>query len=121
MIDHMLAYPPWLQAWIAWLGLVNGASVLFLRHVQARWVLAAFAAAVILMATLYELNGFNRLVGLGHVVFWTPLVVYLALQRPKLEARSAFGAWVAIVIATNSGSLVIDYLDVVRYVLGDRG
>ncbi len=120
MLEHILAYPLWLQAWLAWMSLVNGASILFLRHVEARWTLAAILAAAMLMQLLYAINGFNRLLGLAHVVFWTPLVVYLVRQWPRLKPSPALRAWVAAVIATNSLSLVIDYLDVIRYLLGDR-
>lgn len=37
MMEHILRSPLWLQAWVAWMGLVNSAAVVFLRHVQARW------------------------------------------------------------------------------------
>ncbi|MFN8544495.1 MAG: hypothetical protein U0807_09830 [Candidatus Binatia bacterium] len=120
MLEHILRYPLWLQAWIAWLGLVNLAAILFLRQVQARWALAAFGGAAIFMSVLLTLNGFNRLLGLAHVVFWTPLVIYLVRQRPRLEPGSAFSTWVTVLLATNSLSLVIDYVDVIRYVLGGR-
>jgi len=121
MMEHILHYPLWLQAWIAWMGLVNSAAVIFFRHVQARWALAAFVGAALLMHALYVLNGFNRLLGLGHVVFWTPLVAYLVRQRPRLEVGSPVRAWVTILLVTNLTSLVVDYTDVVRYLLGDRG
>jgi hypothetical protein len=103
------------------MGLVNSAAVIFLRHVPARWALAAFVGAALFMQTLYALNGFNRLLGLAHVVFWTPLVVYLARQRPRLEAGSSVSSWVTILLVTNVVSLVVDYIDVVRHLLGDRG
>lgn len=121
MLEHILRYPAWLQAWIVWLGLVNTAAVFFLRHVQARWALAAFGGAAMMMSTLLELNGFNRLLGLAHVVFWTPLVVYLVRQRPHLGPDARFRAWVTTLLATNITSLAVDYCDVARYLLGDRG
>ncbi len=121
MMEHILRYPLWLQAWIAWMGIVNAAAIVFLRHVQARWALAAFLGAALFMETLYRLNGFNRLLGLAHVVFWTPAVVYLVRQRPRLEPGSALRVWVTILLVTNISSLVVDYTDVVRYLLGDRG
>ncbi len=119
MLEHMLRYPVWLQLWIAWLGVANLSSILFLRRIQARWVLAAFLGAGTLMSILFALNGFNRLLGLAHVLFWTPLLVYLWRERAALP-RDAFRAWITMVIATNLTSLVVDYTDVVRYLLGDR-
>jgi hypothetical protein len=41
---------------------------------------------------------------------------------PSAWARTAaFGVWVRVLLATNAASLVVDYADVVRYLLGDRG
>jgi hypothetical protein len=121
VIEHIVRYPFWLQAWIAWMGVVNLAAVFFLRHVQARWALAGFLAAAMFMEALVALNGFNRLLGLAHIVFWTPVVVYLWRQRPHLEPGSALRVWVTVLVGTNATSLAIDYIDVIRYVLGDRG
>lgn len=119
MLEHMLNYPGWLQVWIAWLGVANLSSVLFLRGVQARWVLVAFLGAGTLMSILFAVNGFNRLLGLAHIVFWTPLLIYLWRERTSLPP-DGFRAWITMVIATNATSLVVDYTDVVRYLLGDR-
>lgn len=119
MHEHMLNYPLWLQGWIVWMGIVNFGSLLFLRRVQARWALAAFLAAMVLMSTLFAVNGFNRLLGLAHVVFWTPLVLYLVRERRWLESGT-FRMWITTLIATDGLSLVVDYLDVFRYLLGDR-
>jgi len=114
-----MEYPVWLQVWIMWLGVANFGSVFFLRHIQARWTLAAFLGAATVMSGLYALNGFNRLLGLGHVVFWTPLLLYLFRQRAEL-APGRLRSWVSTVILTNGVSLIVDYADVVRYLLGDR-
>lgn len=119
MLDHMLRYPVWLQVWIAWLGIVNLSSVLFLRRAQARWVLAAFLGAGTVMSILFALNGFNRLLGLGHVLFWTPLLIFLWRERQSLP-HDAYRMWITTLIATNLTSLVIDYTDVLRYLLGNR-
>jgi hypothetical protein len=75
---HLLQQPVWVQVWVAWMGLVNMASLVFLRRPEARVILGAFAGNFIFMNPLFTMNGFNRLLGLSHVVFWTPLVIYLA-------------------------------------------
>lgn len=73
-----------------------------------------------LHVALFELNGFNRLLGLSHVIWWTPLVLYLLRRLSGTEFSSPFGRWVRVLIATNGLSLVVDYIDVMRYILGDR-
>lgn len=122
MLDHILREPLWLQAWIFWLIVANMASLFFLRHREARWVLAAWIANVITMETLVRVNGYNRLLGISHVVWWTPLLIALWRGREWWPgAQAAAGRWVRILFATNLASLVIDYVDVVRYLLGERG
>ena len=54
------------------------------------------------------------------MIFWTPLVIYLARRLWKLEQASAFGVWVRVLVLTTGLSLLIDYVDVVRYLMGDR-
>ena len=113
------AYPPWLLAWIGWLGLVNGASVLFLRHDAGKRVLLAFVGAMIVMQVVFWTTGFTRLLGLGHVLCWTPLLPYLWRERARVAG--ALKTWVTTVLATDAVSLVVDYVDVARYLLGERG
>jgi hypothetical protein len=121
LISEILGEPWWLLAWIAWLGLVNLAGVLFLSEVEARWTLAAFFASAVAMSMLYELTGYNRLLGLAHVLFWTPLVIYLYARLRNLVGPPLFEGWVRLLLASLGVSLVIDYVDVLRYLLGDRG
>jgi hypothetical protein len=75
---------------------------------------------MVTMQALFGLTGFNRLLGLSHVLWWTPLLVYLARQRPRLVAHTTFSRWVGILLATIALSLILDYLDVARYLFGDR-
>ena len=121
LIAEILLEPWWLLAWIGWLGVVNAASVAFLSEVEARWTLAALIAGLALMSVLYEITGYNRLLGLAHVVCWTPLVVYLYSRLSNLVGPPLFEGWIRLLLATNGLSLVIDYVDVARYLMGDRG
>jgi hypothetical protein len=113
--------PAWLQAWVYWMVVVNLASLVFLwRRTEARWVIGAFLLNGIFMSWLHGATGYTRLLGLSHVIFWTPLLVYLFLRLPAIQARTAYGIWVRVLMATNGISLVVDYVDVVRYLLGER-
>lgn len=120
-VRRVLQEPLWLQVWIAWLGAVNLAAFLFLRRAEARRVALAFAAAATLMSVLFSLNGYNRLLGLAHVVCWTPLLWYLLPRLRQVPTGGLYGRWLYAVAITDTISLVIDYADVFRYVvLGDR-
>ncbi len=117
---HILDQPLWLQAWIGWMILVNSASLLFLDRDAGKVTLALWVLNLVLMSTLCYLNGYNRLLGLSHVLCWTPLLVYLIPRLRTSNHNSPFGIWLRVLIATNGVSLVVDYLDVARYALGDR-
>lgn len=120
MLELMLQEPLWLQGWLLWLVTVNLLSLVFLRHHEARWVLVAWIGNLILMSALFEFNGYNRLLGLSHVLWWTPLLVYLWRRRRAIRVDGSFGTWLKVLFVTNGISLLIDYVDVARYLLGDR-
>ena len=48
------------------------------------------------------------------------MLIYFLFNADSLIDSSAFGLWLVGVIVVNSISLVIDAVDVVRYVNGDR-
>ena len=120
MLEQVLNEPLWLQVWIAWLFLVNGASVLFLRRSEARWVLAAWLASLFTMDRLHLEFGYTRILGVAHLVWWTPLVVYLFRRRAAF-GEGAFGGWARWLTLTNAISLAIDGVNVLRWALGERG
>ncbi len=111
----------WLQAWVYWMMFVNLAAIVFVKRVEARWAMAAFMAAAILMNVLFAQFGWVRLLGFGHIPFWTPLAVYLWRRRTAiLDTGGVFRIWADTLLVTISLSLVADYLDVIRYFAGDR-
>ncbi len=120
MLPEILAQPAWLQLWILWLVVVNTASLFFLRRHEARWVLAAWLANAVLITALFEWGGYTRFLGLSHVICWTPLLIYLWRRRSAWSGHGRFSIWIRALFLTNLISLAIDYLDVARYLLGDR-
>lgn len=117
-MHQLLQQPMWVQMWVTWMSLINMASLAFLRRMEARVVLGALVGNFMLMNALFALNGFNRLLGLSHVLFWTPLVIYLVRRHSKIEGAGAFTVWVRAIVLTNGLSLLIDYIDVARYLIG---
>jgi hypothetical protein len=92
----------------------------FIDTTEARVVFGAFVISIIIMTTIYLRLGFVRLLGLGHIL-WIPMVPWLwtrLVQTPPLD--STFQYWLLIVIVMNTISLVIDAVDVVRYMKGER-
>ena len=108
------------KVWLLLLVAANAvAPLFFLERVEAQVVLVAMMIGATLMSLLTARFGFTRILGLGHIL-WIPLVGWLAFRLGQIPADDAFGLWVRGVIAVNALSLVIDGVDVVRYVAGDR-
>ncbi|MDP2150288.1 MAG: hypothetical protein Q8K13_11665 [Parvibaculum sp.] len=119
MMTLIAQEPWWLSSWVYWLIAINSLSLFFaFTRNEAHWVLTAWLGNLVMMPMLFEAVGYVRLLGLTHIVFWTPLVVYLWRQRSEFGS-SWSGRYLWVVLATNSASLIIDYIDVVRYLLGD--
>lgn len=117
----LMRQPRWVVAWVGWLMVVNLlVPLFFLTHIEARVVLAVFAAAGMIMGFLTGRFGFTRLLGLGHFV-WFPLLFWLWGRVGAVPPQEAFGLWLRILMATNALSLLLDVADVGRYLAGERG
>ncbi|PKP68118.1 MAG: hypothetical protein CVT83_06585 [Alphaproteobacteria bacterium HGW-Alphaproteobacteria-5] len=115
------AGPAWVEAWVNFMGIVFFLAIPFaFSRAEARWALVVMALSLPAMMWLYATVGFVRLLGIVHVVLWTPFAIYLWRQRSTWRVRETLaGKWTALLFATVLVSLVFDYLDVIRYMLGD--
>lgn len=120
LIEDIMAQSLWLKAWVGWMALVNLAALIFLRRIEARWIAAAMLVAFALMNVLHAQFGYQRILGLAHVAAWTPLLIYLWRRRAEWNLSSLSGKWLVAVFTTDLTSLVIDYADVARYLMGER-
>ena len=119
LMEKIMEEPMWLQAWVFWMMIVNTASILFVKHMAARVTLGCWLGNIVFMSILLEYTGYTRLLGLSHVVFWTPLIAYLIWTWANIKDNGLYTRWVQVLIATNTISLVIDYIDVIRWAIGD--
>ena len=121
LIEGILSMPIGWMLWVMWMMALNTASIVFCwKKIEARFVLAAWIPNGIFMTLLAEQMGYTRILGLSHAIFWTPLVIYLFTRRKNFEWGTIYGKWLYILLVTNVASLVIDYIDVIRYIAGDR-
>ena len=119
LFQQLMSEPFWLVVWIFWLAFMNTASVLFVRHAEGQRVLAAWLASLATLALLYGEFGYTRILGLAHLIWWTPLVIWLFRRRATF-GEAGFGGWARLLMLSNAASLVVDAVDVVRYAFGDR-
>jgi hypothetical protein len=108
--------PVWLRIWL--LGIlfpVFLASLLFLRHsLEARLAAAGFILShVPMMVHLFDVT--VGVVGLMHLICWSPALVLLARRRPSVDLKTPFGAWVHAMLFVLVVSLAFDLRDALRY------
>ena len=81
--------------------------------------LASFGSAFV-TGQLYNSVGYVKLLGLPHIVFWTPLVIYLIMLWRNDEVTKIPRIILSAVIGAILVSLAFDYFDLLRYIIGDR-
>jgi hypothetical protein len=109
--------PLWVSIWVAILALVNIASLLFWPAFLAKLIFITFMVSAVTMMALYSYFGFEKILGTGHV-FWLVLVPYILLRLPHTDGM--FFAYLVMLSAVLTISLVLDATDVWKYVHGRR-
>ena len=116
----IMSMPIYWQLWLMLLVTFNLIIPLFfLYRLEAQAVVGALVASMILMTVLTAISGFTRLLGLGHI-FWIPLLYFLWMRLEQNPADDFFGLWLRVLMILNAASLIIDVIDVGRYIAGDR-
>ena len=117
--------PLWVQYWMNWLlfaAFILPLALLIWRQSRIAGIatiVASMAAAGGIM-WLYGKMGYVKLLGLPHIVLWTPLAIYLVMQIRRTDMPPWPQRIILVALATILISLVFDYVDVLRYVLGER-
>ena len=126
LIDDVLLQPTVVVLWSFWMFAVVVVTPVVLQLCGAqrldRIVVTAASIAVIVSMPLWhaQMGGYTRLVGLPHIVVWTPLVIYLYARRKQFISPWPVQWAIAALMVTIVVSLGFDYADTVRYLLGDR-
>ena len=116
----MLSVPLGWKLWLMVLVVHNMMVPLFyLGRLEAQVVLGAMLAGMGLMTLITARAGYTRLLGLGHIL-WIPLLAWLWTRLQGIPAGDIYGFWVRSLIVVNAISLVIDTVDVIKYIAGDR-
>lgn len=122
--DAIAMQPAWVQLWVTWLTAIGLAAPLLLliwreTRVAGAVSLAAMLASGFAVQALYDSLGYVRLLGLPHVIVWTPLAVYLVWLMLRRPVRPFPRGVMIVFVATMAVSLLFDVADVARYVLGE--
>jgi hypothetical protein len=109
---ELIQQPVWIPIWVFYLMFINMASLGFWHEPLAKIIFFTFMVSAILMMVLYSRFGFEKVLGLGHVL-WVPLLVYVLLQLPAFE--SSFKSYLAVLAISIAISLAFDIIDVWKY------
>lgn len=116
--------PSWLQIWLPIL-LAGGfvAPLVLLIWRQSRVIGAigfvASMGAAIGVDYMYKQMGYVKLLGLPHIILWTPLVIFMVLQLRRDDLPVWPRRIITFIIVILGISLVFDFVDVARYFLGN--
>lgn len=117
--------PQWVQIWMNILSFgafLLPVSLLIWRQTRVTAIITVLGSVLAGVGVLLIFNqlGYVRLMGLGHAVFWTPLACYLWKQQARHDMPLTPKWIIRVVLLTIAISLAFDYVDVIRYLLGDR-
>jgi hypothetical protein len=117
--------PLWVQYW----NYVMVFCIVVLPLSLLIWKQSRLSAVIIIVAALlagvgvfriFDALGYVKLLGLPHVIVWTPLVWFLFRQIKRNDMPLWPRRIMLVVFSVFVVSLAFDYVDVVRYVLGER-
>lgn len=117
--------PQWVQYWLY----VLLFGILVLPLALLIWKQTRLTAIVTIAASfiagfgvswIYDQLGYVKLLGLPHIILWTPLALYLYGQIKREDMPVWPKRIITAILAVFIVSLVFDYVDVARYVLGER-
>jgi len=123
--EAMALQPEWVMMWVY--VLVAGAFVA--PVVLLIWKASRKAGIITLVASLlagfgvqmiFEAMGYVKLLGLPHLILWVPIVVFLMAQQARGDMPNWPRRIIWFITAIICISLVFDFIDVVRWILGER-
>ena len=117
--------PTWLTIWlnILMVGAFLLPVALFIwkpTRMTAVYCLVAGALGAFGVGWMYEQMGYVKLLGLPHILVWTPLSVHLWLKFKSPDVSKVPRIIIGLIMATILISLAFDYTDIARYLLGER-
>lgn len=126
MYEVMFSNTGWIKLWFYWLGfaiVATPAALAFSAKTRrdALIVLVINVTVFVSMGWLFRQIGYVRLLGIVHVILWTPLFIYLLGRARNGAMLLPFRVVIWLFLVTLAVSLAFDYVDVVRYLLGERG
>lgn len=112
LYQSFLSLPHWVKIWMFCILIpVNMLGLLFLDHVVGQWMaILGLAGMIPNIFVMYFEKAFSKTMALSHVIPWTALVIFLAVQLSQGKVPDGpifYVAWTVIIVDTIS--LLFDY------------
>jgi hypothetical protein len=126
--EALATEPSWLQLWVLVLVVTNLAGIFFvIGKAENGWkvraepigILISFFVAAVIMNWMYGEFGYVRLLGLAHLIAWLPVYAWIVTRRGGIGSQSVFGKYIHLYLVVAGVSLIVDLIDVIRYLIGD--
>jgi len=130
LTEAIMTHSVWVKAWLGFLAVVFAASLPFVAvktptdwrpQWEAITIPLSMVLGVVVTEWLYSIYGFSRILGLGHLIAWTPFYVWIVVRRRRLEPKSWFAKYLLVYVVAAVVCLAIDAVDVARYLMGETG
>jgi hypothetical protein len=123
--EALARQPLWVEYWnyvLVFSIVVLPLSLLLWKQTRLTAVItiAASLLAGIGVFRLFDHLGYVKLLGLPHIIVWTPLIWFLWRQIKRDDMPVWSRRIIMLVLAVFVISLAFDYVDVARYMLGER-
>lgn len=117
---QITSLPRPVQNWMLWLNIVFLAGLLFVSsHEAVRWVIAAYVVCFPVAVPFYIYTRDIAMSGVPHILFWTPLLIYLpveASEDPNFSLLSLYGVWTVLLLLSIAISVAFDVRAVLKHV-----
>lgn len=116
-----LSLPIPVKAWLIALNAVFLAAPVLMPWDSAVLVLIAYAASgpPLLGFAVYA-GGLTRAMGIGHLVPWTPMLAWLAMEIHMFAGNPVAFGYAIVLTTTVTACLAFDLYDIVRWACGER-
>ncbi|MEH6467838.1 MAG: hypothetical protein V7722_09425 [Porticoccus sp.] len=114
---ELMQQPVWIPVWVFYLMMINFVSIGFWSEPLAKAIFMTFMLSAMLMMGLYSWFGFEKILGMGHVL-WLPLLVYVFIGIST--ASGAFKVYLMILSISIMVSLGFDIVDSWKYFAGRK-
>lgn len=122
MARSWTSLPLWVKIWLIALNGVFLFAMLYVPSDLSRVVLTAYVASgPLAFALVFLAGGLSRVVGLGHLIPWAPLLIWLAVWLQEAGgAHTGQMTYATVLLAMVVICLGFDIYDLVRWRRGDR-